>query len=108
MFALRQLTRVAITRPAASLMAARSLSVSAVAKTDIIKSLYLQQLKSYQPAPESKAVDTTQVKDFKAPTIDAAADLAAWEAANVEIADNVAEAAFEEEEEEDVEEEEHH
>lgn len=38
------------------------------------------------------------------PTIDAAADLSAWETANVEIADAVSEEAVEEEEEEEVEE----
>ncbi|KAF9156668.1 hypothetical protein BG015_002872 [Linnemannia schmuckeri] len=115
MFAARLLTRVAITRPA-SYMAARSFTApSAPLMQDILKDLYIKELKGYKPAPEAKGVDaSSQVKEFKvpaapaAPAVDAAADLSAWEAANVEIADAVTEDAVEEEEEEVEEEEEHH
>ncbi|KAF9131332.1 hypothetical protein BGW39_001943 [Mortierella sp. 14UC] len=83
--------------------------------TDILKDLYIKELKGYKPAPEAKGADaSTQVKEFKtpaapaAPVVDAAADLSAWEAANVEIADAVSEEAVDEDEEEVEEEEEHH
>ncbi|KAG0271632.1 hypothetical protein BGZ95_000521 [Linnemannia exigua] len=115
MFAARLLTRVAVARPA-SYMAARSFTApSAPLMQDILKDLYIKELKGYKPAPEAKGADaSSQVKEFKtpaapaAPAIDAAADLSAWEAANVEIADAVSEAADDEEEEEVEEEEEHH
>ncbi|KAG0284954.1 hypothetical protein BGZ97_008010 [Linnemannia gamsii] len=116
MFAARLLTRVAVARPA-SYMAARSFTApSAPLMQDILKDLYIKELKGYKPAPEAKGADaSSQVKEFKAPaapaapTVDAAADLSAWETANVEIADAVSEDAVEEDEEEEVEEvEEHH
>ncbi|KAI1317332.1 hypothetical protein EDD11_008701 [Mortierella claussenii] len=113
------ITRAAIARPAVSVMAVRSFTApSAPLMQDILKDLYVKELKGYKPAPESKGADaSTQVKDFKAPAtpaapaVDASADLAAWEQANVEIADAVSEEAVEEEleeEEEELEEEHHH
>ncbi|KAG0304163.1 hypothetical protein BGZ98_005866 [Dissophora globulifera] len=83
---------------------------------DILKELYIKEIKAYKPAPDAKGADTSaQVKDFKAPitpavpAIDAAADLKAWEEANIEVADAVtAHAVEEDEEEEEEEEEEHH
>ncbi|KAF9966555.1 hypothetical protein BGZ70_001964 [Mortierella alpina] len=98
-------------------MAVRSFTApSAPLMQDILKDLYIKELKNYKPAPDAKGVDTSaQVKEFKppappvAPVIDAAADLTAWEQANVEVLEDVTEAAVEddeEEEEEDVEE--HH
>ncbi|KAG9068406.1 hypothetical protein KI688_010674 [Linnemannia hyalina] len=115
MFAARLLTRVAVARPA-SYMAARSFTApSAPLMQDILKDLYIKELKGYKPVPEAKGADTTsKVKEFKtpaapaAPVVDAAADLSAWETANVEIADAVTEDAVEEEEEEVEEAEEHH
>ncbi|KAF9144646.1 hypothetical protein BG015_012129 [Linnemannia schmuckeri] len=108
-------SRVAAARPA--FMAVRSFaSPSAPLMQDILKDLYIKELKGYKPAPDAKGADaSSQVKEFKtpaapaAPVVDAAADLSAWEAANVEIADAVSEDAVEEEEEEEEEEvEEHH
>ncbi|KAG0379977.1 hypothetical protein BGX24_010775 [Mortierella sp. AD032] len=115
MFAARLLTRVAVARPA-SYMAARSFTApTAPLMQDILKDLYIKELKGYKPAPEAKGADiTSQVKEFKAPVapatpaVDAAADLSAWEAANVEIVDAVSEVADDDEEEEVEEEEEHH
>ncbi|KAK3827067.1 MAG: ATP synthase complex subunit H-domain-containing protein [Linnemannia gamsii] len=97
-------------------MAVRSFTApSSPLMQDILKDLYIKELKAYKPAPEAKGTDTTsQVKEFKSPVapatpaIDAAADLAAWETANVEIADAVSEDAVEEDEEEEEEVEEHH
>ncbi|KAF9122089.1 hypothetical protein BGW39_010043 [Mortierella sp. 14UC] len=108
-------SRVVAARPAA-LMAVRSFTApSAPLMQDILKDLYIKELKGYKPAPDAKGADaSSQVKEFKAPTapaapaVDAAADLAAWEAANVEIADAVSEDAVEEDEEEEEEVEEHH
>ncbi|KAF9909829.1 hypothetical protein EC991_008000 [Linnemannia zychae] len=108
-------SRIVAARPAA-FMAVRSFTApSAPLMQDILKDLYIKELKGYKPAPEAKGADTSsQVKEFKAPVapatpaIDAAADLAAWETANVEIADAVSEEAVEEEEEEEEEVEEHH
>ncbi|KAF9931443.1 hypothetical protein BGZ67_005309 [Mortierella alpina] len=104
-------SRAVVARPAA-FMAVRSFTApSAPLMQDILKELYIKELKGYKPTPEAKDNDTSaQVKEFKAPatpavpTIDAAADLSAWEAANAEIADAVSEEAVEEEEEEEVEE----
>ncbi|KAF9366903.1 hypothetical protein BGX34_000021 [Mortierella sp. NVP85] len=97
-------------------MAVRSFtSPSAPLMQDILKDLYIKELKGYKPTPDAKGGDaSSQVKEFKAPpapqapVIDAAADLAAWDAANVEIADAASEEVFEEAEEEEVEEEEAH
>ncbi|KAG9320448.1 hypothetical protein KVV02_003136 [Mortierella alpina] len=97
-------------------MAVRSFTApSAPLMQDILKELYIKELKGYKPTPEAKDNDTSaQVKEFKAPAapavpaIDAAADLSAWEAANAEIADAVSEEAVEEEEEEVEEAEESH
>ncbi|KAG0368544.1 ATP synthase complex subunit H-domain-containing protein [Gamsiella multidivaricata] len=99
-------------------MAVRSFTApSAPLMQDLLKDLYIKELKAYKPAPDAKGADaSSQVKDFKAPvapatpSIDAAADLAAWETANTEIAEAVSEEAVEEEEEEEEieEEEEHH
>ncbi|KAG9066396.1 hypothetical protein KI688_001622 [Linnemannia hyalina] len=108
------ISRVAAARPA--FMAVRSFaSPSAPLMQDILKDLYIKELKGYKPAPEAKGVDTSsKIKEFKtpaapaAPAIDAAADLSAWETANVEIADAITEDAVEEEEEEEEEVEEHH
>ncbi|KAF9164942.1 hypothetical protein BGX21_009490 [Mortierella sp. AD011] len=118
MFAARFLTRAAVARPAVSRMAVRNFTApSAPLMQDIIKELYLKELKGYKPTPDPKGDDAaSQTKAFKAPevpvspTIDAAADLSAWETANAEIADAVTEEAVEEEEEEEEEEheEEHH
>ncbi|KAG0264277.1 hypothetical protein BG011_007167 [Mortierella polycephala] len=117
MFAARLLTRAAVARPA-TYMAVRSFTApSAPVMQDVLKELYIKELKGYKPTPDPKGVDTSsQVKEFKAPvapavpTIDASADLAAWEQANAEITDAVTEEAVEEEEEEEEEEEkeEHH
>ncbi|CAO3572334.1 unnamed protein product [Mortierella alpina] len=117
MFAARLLTRAAVARPA-SYMAVRSFTApSAPLMQDILKDLYIKELKNYKPAPDAKGVDTSaQVKDFKPPTppvapvIDAAADLAAWEQANAEVLEEATESAVEEDEEEEAEEhvEEHH
>ncbi|KAF9428193.1 hypothetical protein BGZ94_003125 [Podila epigama] len=108
--------RAIAARPAVSFMAARSFTApSAPMMKDILKDLYIKELQNYKPAPEAKGVDASQVKDFKAPpapkapVVDASADLAAWEAANVEVADALTEEAdIEEEEEEEEEVEEHH
>ncbi|KAF9585389.1 hypothetical protein BGW38_002619 [Lunasporangiospora selenospora] len=98
-------------------MAVRSFTApSAPLMKDVIKELYINELKGYKPTPEAKGVDASQAKDFKAPVapqtpvIDAAADLAAWETANQEVVDAVSqEAAVEDEEdEEEVEEAEAH
>ncbi|KAG0214305.1 hypothetical protein BGX28_002413 [Mortierella sp. GBA30] len=100
-------------------MAVRNFTApSAPLMQDIIKDLYIKELRSYKPAPDAKADDaSSQVKEFKAPTapavpaIDAAADLAAWEQANAEVTDAVTDEALleddEEEEEEEVEEHDH-
>ncbi|KAF9348964.1 hypothetical protein BGX26_012687 [Mortierella sp. AD094] len=116
MFAARFLTRAAVARPAVSRMAVRNFTApSAPLMQDLIKDLYLKELKGYKPTPDPKGDDpSSQTKAFKAPeapvapAIDAAADLSAWETANVEIADAVIEEAVEEEEEEEEHEEEHH
>ncbi|KAF9109685.1 hypothetical protein BGX27_007336 [Mortierella sp. AM989] len=117
MFATRFLTRAVVARPAVSRMAVRNFAApSAPLMQDIIKNLYLQELKAYKPTPDAKSNDAaSQTKEFKvpvapaAPVIDAAADLAAWEQANAEIADAVSEEVVEDEEEEEEEhEEEHH
>ncbi|KAF9354601.1 hypothetical protein BGX26_007588 [Mortierella sp. AD094] len=108
-------SRAVAARPAA-FMAVRSFTApSAPLMQDLIKDLYLKELKSYKPTPDAKGADaSSQVKDFKAPAspavpaIDAAADLSAWETANAEIVDAVSEEAVEEDEEEEVEEEEEH
>ncbi|KAF9092627.1 hypothetical protein BGX23_004111 [Mortierella sp. AD031] len=110
-------SRVVAARPAA-FMAVRSFTApSAPLMQDILKDLYIKELKGYKPAPEAKGADaSSQVKEFKAPAapaapvVDASADLSAWETANAEIADAVSEEAVEEEEEEEEEEEaeEHH
>ncbi|KAF9159613.1 hypothetical protein BGX21_002994 [Mortierella sp. AD011] len=108
-------SRAVAARPTA-FMAVRSFTApSAPLMQDLIKDLYLKELKSYKPAPEAKGADvSSQVKDFKAPAtpavpvIDAAADLSAWETANAEITEAVSEEIVEEEEEEVEEEEEHH
>ncbi|KAG0288650.1 hypothetical protein BGZ98_004187 [Dissophora globulifera] len=97
-------------------MAVRNFTApSAPLMQDILKDLYIRELKAYKPAPDAKSADaSTQVKDFKAPavpatpSVDAAGDLAAWETANVEIVDAVSEEVYEEEEEEVEEEEEAH
>ncbi|KAF9573193.1 hypothetical protein EC968_008935 [Mortierella alpina] len=98
-------------------MAVRSFTApSAPLMQDILKDLYIKELKNYKPAPDAKGADTlAQVKEFKAPAapvapvIDAAADLSAWEQANVEVLEDVTEAAVEDDEEEEEEEiEEHH
>ncbi|KAG0235371.1 hypothetical protein BGW42_005350 [Actinomortierella wolfii] len=105
--------RAIVARPAVSYMAARSFSASVAVKKDIIRDMYINGLKSYVPTPEAKDASKSQVKEFKtpvppqAPAVDAAADLSAWEAANVEIVDAVTEEAVEEEEEEEEEEEAH-
>ncbi|KAF9335452.1 hypothetical protein BG006_011461 [Podila minutissima] len=98
--------RAAVARPV-SFMAVRSFTApSAPLMKDVIKELYIKELQNYKPAPEAKGVDASQVKDFKvpaapqAPIIDASADLAAWETANVEIADALNEEVLEDEEEE--------
>ncbi|KAI1317360.1 hypothetical protein EDD11_008540 [Mortierella claussenii] len=110
-------SRAVVARPAA-FMAVRSFTApSAPLMQDILKDLYIKELKGYKPAPETKGNDaSTQVKEFKPPAapatpgVDAAADLSAWETANVEIADAVTEDVFEEDAEEEIEEEEepHH
>ncbi|KAF9314753.1 hypothetical protein BG003_003865 [Podila horticola] len=107
--------RAIVARPAVSFMAVRSFTApSAPMMKDILKDLYIKELQNYKPAPEAKDVDVSQVKDFKAPAapktpvIDAAADLAAWETANVEVVDALTEEADVEEEEEEEEVEEHH
>ncbi|KAF8932425.1 ATP synthase complex subunit H [Dissophora ornata] len=110
-------SRAVAARPAA-FMAVRSFTApSAPLMQDILKDLYIRELKGYKPTPDAKGADaSSQVKEFKAPaapvtpTIDASADLAAWETANAEIADAVSEEVLEEEEEEveEEEEEEHH
>ncbi|KAF9919187.1 hypothetical protein BX616_000040 [Lobosporangium transversale] len=89
-------SRAVAARPAA-FMAVRSFTSPSAPSQDILKDLYIKELKGYKPAPE-------------APAVDASADLAAWETANAEIADAVSEEAVEEAEEEEVEEEEeeHH
>ncbi|KAF9383307.1 hypothetical protein CPB97_006578 [Podila verticillata] len=105
--------RAIVARPV-SFMAVRSFTApSAPMMKDILKELYIKELQGYKPAPEAKDVDVSQVKDFKAPlapktpVVDAAADLAAWETANVEVVEAVTEE--EDVEEEEVEEvEEHH
>ncbi|KAG0246172.1 hypothetical protein BGX31_004137 [Mortierella sp. GBA43] len=101
-------------------MAVRSFTApSTPVMQDILKDLYVKELKGYKPAPDAKGADaSSQVKEFKAPvapqapTVDAAADLAAWETANAEIVDAVSEESVEEdeieEEEEEEEEEAHH
>ncbi|KAF9922071.1 hypothetical protein FBU30_007845, partial [Linnemannia zychae] len=89
MFAARLLTRAAVARPA-SYMAVRSFTApTAPLMQDILKDLYIKELKGYKPAPDAKSADaSSQVKEFKvpaaptAPVVDAAADLAAWEASN--------------------------
>ncbi|KAG0038095.1 hypothetical protein BGZ82_001108 [Podila clonocystis] len=107
--------RAIVARPAVSFMAVRSFTApSAPMMKDILKDLYIKELQNYKPAAEAKDVDASQVKDFKAPlapktpVVDAAADLAAWENANVEVVDALTEEALEEEEEEVEEAEEHH
>ncbi|ORZ05158.1 ATP synthase complex subunit H-domain-containing protein [Lobosporangium transversale] len=109
-------SRAVAARPAA-FMAVRSFTSPSAPSQDILKDLYIKELKGYKPAPETKGADaSSQVKEFKtpatpaAPAVDASADLAAWETANAEIADAVSEEAVEEAEEEEVEEEEeeHH
>ncbi|KAF9974522.1 hypothetical protein BGZ65_008686 [Modicella reniformis] len=90
-------------------MALRSFNApSAPLMQDVVKDLYLKELKGYKPTPDTKDADaSSQVKDFKplptptAPVVDAAADLAAWENANVEVADVVINNVVEEEQEED-------
>ncbi|GJJ76409.1 F-type H+-transporting ATPase subunit h [Entomortierella parvispora] len=111
MFAARLLTRAAVARPA-SYMAVRSFTApSAPMMKDILKDLYIEEIKNYKPAPEAKGIDTSSVKTFsapvapQAPAVDAAADLSAWETANVEIAEAISEAEVVEEEEEEEEEE---
>ncbi|KAF8924623.1 hypothetical protein BGZ58_001597 [Dissophora ornata] len=112
-------TRVAVARPAVSYMAVRNFTApSAPVMQDILKDLYIKELKGYKPAPDAKSADaSSQVKDFKAPAtpavpvIDASADLAAWEQDNVEVVEAVSTEIvddFEEEEEEEEEEEHHH
>ncbi|KAF9983681.1 hypothetical protein BGZ65_001537 [Modicella reniformis] len=106
-------SRAVVARPAV-FMAARSFTArSAPLMQDLLKDLYIKELKNYKPAPEAKGADaSSQVKEFKppanpqAPTIDAAADLAAWETANAEITQAVSVEIFEEDVEEEVEEEE--
>ncbi|KAG0026583.1 hypothetical protein BGZ81_006243 [Podila clonocystis] len=114
--------RAIVARPAVSFMAVRSFTAPsapmmkgmAVDLADILKDLYIKELQNYKPAAEAKDVDASQVKDFKAPlapktpVVDAAADLAAWETANVEAVDALTEEAVEEEEEEEEVEEHHH
>ncbi|KAF9410113.1 hypothetical protein BGZ94_001756 [Podila epigama] len=102
--------RAAVARPT-SFMAVRSFTApSAPMMKDILKDLYIKELQGYKPTPEAKGVDASQVKEFKAPAapqtpvVDAAADLSAWETANVEIADALNEEVLEDEEEEEVEE----
>ncbi|KAF9391771.1 hypothetical protein CPC16_003959 [Podila verticillata] len=106
--------RAIVARPV-SFMAVRSFTApSAPMMKDILKELYIKELQGYKPAPEAKGVDASQVKDFKAPlapqtpVVDAAADLAAWETANVEVVDALTEEADVEEEEEEEVEEHHH
>ncbi|KAG0050893.1 hypothetical protein BGZ83_004323 [Gryganskiella cystojenkinii] len=110
MFAARLLTRAAVARPA-TFMAVRSFTApSAPMMKDILKDLYIEELKNYKPAPEAKGIDTSTVKTFAAPAapstpvVDAAADLSAWESANVEAVEAVSEVDVEEEEEEEEEE----
>ncbi|KAG0334514.1 hypothetical protein BG004_000372 [Podila humilis] len=108
--------RAIVARPAVSFMAVRSFTApSAPMMKDLLKELYIKELQNYKPAPETKGVDASQVKEFKtpaapkAPVVDAAADLSAWEAANAEVAAAVSEEAdVEDEEEEEEEVEEHH
>ncbi|KAG0090009.1 hypothetical protein BGZ92_003852 [Podila epicladia] len=84
--------RAAIARPV-SFMAVRSFTApSAPLMKDVIKELYIKELQNYKPAPETKGVDASQVKDFKAP--------AAPQTANIEIADALNEEVLEDEEEE--------
>ncbi|KAG0319509.1 hypothetical protein BGZ97_002031, partial [Linnemannia gamsii] len=61
------ISRVAAARPA--FMAVRSFaSPSAPLMQDILKDLYIKELKGYKPAPEAKGTDaSSQVKEFKAP-----------------------------------------
>ncbi|GJJ72624.1 F-type H+-transporting ATPase subunit h [Entomortierella parvispora] len=105
--------RAVAARPAVSFMAVRSFTApSAPVMNDILKELYIKELKNYKPSQKDLVVDTSSIKDFKAPVaplapaFDAAAELSAWETANVEIAEAATEAVLEEEEEEEVEEEE--
>ncbi|KAF9335968.1 hypothetical protein BG006_010112 [Podila minutissima] len=115
--------RAIVARPAVSFMAVRSFTAPSAPMMkgiavdlagNILKELYIKELQNYKPAPEAKDVDASQVKDFKAPlapktpVIDAAADLAAWETANVEVVDALTEEADVEEEEEEEVEEHHH
>ncbi|KAF9978699.1 hypothetical protein BGZ73_001054 [Actinomortierella ambigua] len=103
--------RAIVARPAVSYMAARSFSATVAAKKDVIQQMYINGLKSYVPTPEAKDSSKSQVKEFKAPVapqapaVDAAAELSAWEAANVEIVDAVTEESVEDDEEEEEEEE---
>ncbi|KAG0054936.1 hypothetical protein BGZ83_010061 [Gryganskiella cystojenkinii] len=98
---------------AARPMAVRSFTApSAPAMNDLLKELYIKELKNYKPSKEDLTVDTSSIKDFKAPiapqapAFDASAELSAWETANVEIAESVTEEILEDEEEEVEEEEE--
>ncbi|KAF9102612.1 hypothetical protein BGX27_010927 [Mortierella sp. AM989] len=108
-------SRAVAARPAA-FMAVRSFTApSAPLMQDLLKDLYLKELKGYKPTPEAKGADaSSQVKEFKvpvapaAPSVDAAADLSAWETANAEIAEAISDEAVEEEEDEVEEEEESH
>ncbi|KAF9199010.1 hypothetical protein BGZ49_010926 [Haplosporangium sp. Z 27] len=105
-------TRAAVARPAVARMAVRNFTApSAPLMQDLIKDLYLKELKGYKPTPDAKSNDAaSQTKAFKAPeapvapAVDASADLAAWEQANAEIAEAVSEEAVEEEDEEEEEE----
>ncbi|KAF9425591.1 hypothetical protein BGZ76_003171, partial [Entomortierella beljakovae] len=69
MIAARFLTRVAVARPAVSRMAVRNFTApSAPLMQDIVKDLYLKEIKGYKPAPDAKGDNAAaQTKAFAAP-----------------------------------------
>ncbi|KZV89472.1 hypothetical protein EXIGLDRAFT_721407 [Exidia glandulosa HHB12029] len=79
----------------ASLRQTRKISTTAVARKDLVQDLYIREIKSYKPAPAVKDAHVGAVKDFAAPSApkapelpsNFAAELAAYDAANPDLAD---------------------
>ncbi|KAI9635415.1 ATP synthase complex subunit H-domain-containing protein [Dioszegia hungarica] len=46
----------------------RSISLSAVARKDLIQDLYVSQLKAYKPSPQAKDAAASSVRSYTAPT----------------------------------------
>lgn len=91
------LFRAAAARTLSSSLSARALSSTAVTRRDLVQELYLSQLKSYKPAPVDKDAHVGVVKPFAAPSqpqppplpSNIAADLAAYDTAEPQLAEQV-------------------